>query len=325
MKLNHLRDVVAISERGSVRAAARQLKITQPALTRSIHELERDLGAPLFERRAKGVIATEIGERFIRRAQAILSELGHARDEIRQLHGVKQGRVTVCLGVLPHLVLLPQALTAFRQRYPDVQLDIVEGRFPTSEASLKAGIVDFFVGPQHAPVGKDLVMEKLYDQGVAIHCRKGHPLATARSLRDLVHAEWLSNAVTIDMESEIHPMFARYGLPAPRLVVRSHTALTSLVTLAATDLLMLVPADMASTILGRPLLSRIEVAEELHRQPIVMIRRAGLPLTPAAEYFADMIRRASVQHAQKSEREAPRITAPSASSPSRPRRRSSRR
>ena len=296
MKLNQLRDVVAVAARGSVHAAARQLKVTQPALTRSIHELERELGVPLFERRARGVVTTDLGQRFIERARAALSELGHAREEIAQLSGVMQGRVSVCLGVLPHLTLLPQAFEAFHARYPEVQLDITEGRFPTMEGALRAGVIDFFVGPQHAAIGKEFVVEKLYDQEIAVHCRKGHPLAKARSLRELVDAEWLSTAVTADPGDEIGPLFAAHGLPVPRLVVRAQSALTSLVIIGTSDLLKLVPAEMAGSVLGKPLLSRINVVEKIPGKPIVMIRRVGLPLTPAAEHFADMLRRASVQH-----------------------------
>src|ERR1041384_4427354 len=69
MKFNQLRDVVAIAERGSLCAAARHLALAQPALTRSVHELERELGVPLFERRARGMILTPMGEAFVRRAR----------------------------------------------------------------------------------------------------------------------------------------------------------------------------------------------------------------------------------------------------------------
>ena len=88
-----MRDVVAISERGSLRAASRHLQLAQPALTRSVQELERELGVPLFERRARGMILTPMGEAFVRRASAVLSEVRRARDEVEQLHGGTRGRV----------------------------------------------------------------------------------------------------------------------------------------------------------------------------------------------------------------------------------------
>jgi LysR family transcriptional regulator of abg operon len=68
MKLSQLQEVVAIAEQGSVRAAARLLGIGQPTLTRSLAELERELGVTLFERRSRGVAATSLGQVFVTRA-----------------------------------------------------------------------------------------------------------------------------------------------------------------------------------------------------------------------------------------------------------------
>jgi DNA-binding transcriptional LysR family regulator len=298
MKLSHLRHVVAVAESGSLHAAARSLKTSQPALTRSVQELERDLGAPLFRRGPRGAVLTELGQRFVQRAKAILSELGHARDEISQLRGAAQGHLCVSLGGLPHLTLLPKALKGFRARYPDVELDIIEGRFPAIEASLALGIVDLFVGPLPAQIVRELSVERLYDQETAILCRNGHPLSGARSLRELAGAEWLTNSTTADPADEIAPLFAAHGLPLPRLAVQSHSLLTTLTVVGHSDLLSLLPADLAGSDLGRSLLGRIDVVEPMPASSIVMIRRAELPPTPAAEYFGDMMRRASVQFMQ---------------------------
>src|SRR4051812_37817572 len=109
MKLNQLRDVVAIADRGSLRAAARHLALAQPALTRSVRTLERDLGVPLFERRARGMILTPMGEAFVRRAKAILSEVRRTRDEVDQLRGLTRGSVVAALSTAPHFELLPNA------------------------------------------------------------------------------------------------------------------------------------------------------------------------------------------------------------------------
>ena len=70
MKLTHLRDVLAVAEQGSIRAAGRLLGTTQPAITRSIRELEHELGVSLFERHAKGIRLTDMGQVFVRRAAA---------------------------------------------------------------------------------------------------------------------------------------------------------------------------------------------------------------------------------------------------------------
>ena len=294
MKLNQLRDVLAVAESGSLRGAARQLGIAQPALTRSIQELERELGVPLFERQSKGVTVTPMGELFVRRANAVRSELRRAREEIDQVRGRTHGRVAVCLSTVPHIALLPYALPAFRARYPDVNLDITEGLFPTVESSLRAGILDCYIGPppREAP-GAELVVEKLFDNTRVIFGRRGHPLGQARSLRKLVDAEWLSTSVTFKIEDELGPIFAQHGLPPPRIVLQSHSALTFIVAVAYSDLLTMLPAQWTAFPLTRDVLQRIDVAEPLPAPPICIVRRAGLPLTPAGEYLCDMMRRAS--------------------------------
>ena len=97
MKLHHLRDVVAIAEHKSLRAAARHLGTVQPTLTRSLSELERELGAPLFERRSRGMLATPLGQAFVGRAVTILNDVRRAKDEFEQLRGNAVGSLAVGL------------------------------------------------------------------------------------------------------------------------------------------------------------------------------------------------------------------------------------
>src|SRR5690606_36016246 len=99
------------------------------------------------------------------------------------------GHISVGLSTVSHLSLLPRALDAFRARYPEVFLDFAEGPFPTMEAALKDGNLDFYVGPlPETALSKELTLEKLFDNERVILARKGHPLAAATSLRDLVDA-----------------------------------------------------------------------------------------------------------------------------------------
>ena len=204
MKLNQFRDVVAIAERGSLRAAARHLQLAQPALTRSVQELERELGAPLFERRARGMILTPMGQAFVRRASAVLTEVRRARDEVEQLHGGTAGKVVAGLSLAAHIALLPKALAPFRARYPQVELHLIEGWYPTLETGLKDGSVDFYVGPRpDQQPSSELIQEPLFENLRIIFGRKGHPLAGARSLRDLAGAEWATTSVTFKAEEEL--------------------------------------------------------------------------------------------------------------------------
>lgn len=300
MKLAQFRDVVAIAERGSLRAAARHLGMAQPALTRSVRELERELGVPLFERRSRGMVLTPMGEIFVRRAGIVLGEVRRARDEIDQLQGGVHGSVVAGLSTAAHIALLPHALKPFRARYPNVRLRIIDGVYPAMESGLKDGSIDCYVGPTPgASIAAELAEEKLFDNRRAIFARRGHPLAKAKSLRELVGADWVwaSTSITHDPEEELIELFARHRLPAPRLALLAQSAFSLIISLTSSDLVALLPIQWASFPLTAQAVAPIPVKEALGAPPIVAIRRASLPPTPAAEFFLDLMRRRAGSYA----------------------------
>lgn len=295
MKLNQLRAIAAIAEHGSLRAAARHLGLAQPALTRSVHELEHELGAPLFERRARGMALTPVGEAFVRRALAILNDVRRAREEVEQLRGPAAGSVVAGLSVAAHMAMLPRALARFRARYPDVRLHLIEGFFPTLEAGLRAGAVDFYIGPQpERAMPADLTAELLFENTRVVIGRIGHPLSAAASLGDLVGAEWVTTTITHRAAEELHLLFQERGLPPPRLVMQTQSALSMIMAIAYSDALGMLPVQFADFALTTGTLIRIHIRETLPAPSIVMIRRAGLTLTPAAEWLAECCRQAAL-------------------------------
>ncbi len=127
MELRQLRSVLMVSETGSLNAAARRLRVAQPALSRQIRLLEEELGAPLFVRHARGMLPTEAGELLIERARRGLREIEQARSDVSALSGQVTGQVAV--GMLPSVSELMAArfARAMRARYPLVRLRILTG------------------------------------------------------------------------------------------------------------------------------------------------------------------------------------------------------
>ena len=294
MKLNQLRAVVAVAEHGSLRAAARSLDTAQPTLTRSLSELERELGAPLFERRSRGMVETALGRVFVRRALGILNDVRRAREEFDQLRGSTGGTVTVGLSIAAHFSLLPKALRPFRRQFPNVHLHVIEGFYPTLEHSLQDGSVDFAIGPDPGlRLPAILRKEMLLQNRRAVICRTKHPLLRARSLRELVDAEWISTSITPRAENEIGDVFRFYGLPEPKLALRSQSALTLLTCLAHSDLLAMAPTQWLESALANRLLTTINVKEELAAPPLIVVTRSDVPLVPAADFLLTLLRRAA--------------------------------
>jgi LysR family transcriptional regulator, regulator of abg operon len=294
MKLHQLRDLVAIAEHGSLRAAARHLGMAQPTLTRSLSDLERELGAPLFERRSKGMAATALGHSFIRRSVAILNDVRHAKEEFEQLRGNAVGSVTIGLSIVAHLQLLTKTLRSFRRSFPRVRLHIIEGFYPSLELGLQDGSVDFYIGPDpdlNLPPG--LHKENLLQGRRSVLARVGHPLIAATSLKTLVDAEWITTSITAKAENELGDLFKRYGLPPPILVLQCQSALTLLTSLANSDLLAMAPSQWMESTFASHILSTIRVREDITAPSIVLVKRSDVPLSPAAAHLLDLMKRAA--------------------------------
>lgn len=102
MKLEQLEHLVAIVEHGSLRSASRRLQVPQPALTRSIRTLEKELGGVVFVRATTGMVLTDMGRRFHVRASTMVNEARRALDEIAQHSGDDRGTVVAALSIMPH-------------------------------------------------------------------------------------------------------------------------------------------------------------------------------------------------------------------------------
>ena len=238
------------------------------------------------------MVLTATGRRFHVRASNIVNEARRAHDEIAQHRGDDRGTVVAALSIMPHVGMLPFALKTFRERYPNIKLQIIEGLFPDVEGPLREGIVDFYLGaaPRATPA-PGLAMQKLFDNRRAVVCRNGHPLSAARSLKALQTANWAITGVDYNVEDDIAQLFESHGLKPPNVVLRASSAMSIMVSLAHSDLLAMLPVQWEEFPMTRDTLQVIRVREQLPAPAIVMVQRPDFPLTPASEYLSDVLRR----------------------------------
>lgn len=299
MKLTHFRDFMAVVETGSLRSAGRYLGIAQPVITRSIRELESELGVTLFERHAKGARLTPMGERFARRVETFQNELRRAREEVGQMKGQVTGEVTIALSTATCMSLMPPALSSFVKRYPDGIVKISESLFQPIEKDLISGKIDFWIGPlDQSSVSTQFAIEKLCENRRRVVGRRGHPLRNAASLAELIDARWVRPTLSArNTEGDFETMFERAGLPAPNIVVHARSSLVTMVAVANTDLLTVLPQQWVEfTPLGH-LIEPLDLLEPVLAAPMCIVRRQGLPLTPMAEHLCDLMRKAGHNYA----------------------------
>jgi len=181
IRLRHLLCFLAIAQQGNLRRAAQALAITQPAVTKTLNELEEMLGTPLFVRGRKGATLTPEAELFLRHANASVEALVQAVDSVAG----GPGEAPLRLGVLPTVApsFMPQVLRAFALQRPTAALRVHTGRNKQLLELLRSRELDAVIGRLSDPdVMAGLSFEHLYAEPVVIVLRAGHPLA-AKSCR----------------------------------------------------------------------------------------------------------------------------------------------
>jgi LysR family pca operon transcriptional activator len=161
----------------SLKTAAQHLHLTQPAISKTLKELEEIVGADLLVRNRGGVSLTKQGEVFLHFAQMSLAALQQGLSGVAQLE--KAGKVSLLVGVLPRVAarLMPEVVQAFADLAPDVTLHIHDGPYGYLIDELRHGRLDVVIGRMGAPeVMKGIAFTQLYDEHVEFVVRKGHPL-----------------------------------------------------------------------------------------------------------------------------------------------------
>ena len=295
MKPNQLLAFVAVVEQKSIRGAARAVGISQPAVTKIVRELEREVGAPLVERSVKGVRLTPYGEALAPRARLLLADMRRARDEIAQIRDGATGKVAVAVSTSVALTLLPEAFREFHTRLPAVDVHFSEAVLPWMLARLRDGHLDFavaHVGPGALPAEFESV--DLFPVQLAVGVRAGHPLRHCRSLHELHAAEWLLPGDGELGRESVAPIFSPIGLTPPARMILGESVTVALGLVGHMDLVGMFVEPLAELAFKHHGIVRVEVKETLPALQVCVIRRKGHQLTPAARQLVECIQKAAI-------------------------------
>jgi DNA-binding transcriptional LysR family regulator len=295
VKLQTLQALLCIEAVGSLRAAAQQLHISQPALSAAIQQLETEVCAPLLVRTKRGVTLTTFGQAFIKRARLIVAESQRAHDELQQLRGHWEGQISFSTSPAVGLQILPKALARFAREHPKVTIKVRDGLYPAVATSLRDGSLDFaLTAANRHDIDEDLECEALCVSEIVLVARKGHPLAQARRLAELQDCSWVYSSAARGPGAAIEEAFRGHGLPAPKfaMVCESFLALPGIV--AQSDWLTTMPRALYEHNAFHEDLCRVEIEEPLRSLTIYVLRRHDMPLTPAAESLIRWVRHFAV-------------------------------
>jgi DNA-binding transcriptional LysR family regulator len=180
--LRILRYVDEVARSGSIRKAADHLNITASAVNRRIMDLEEELGAPLFERRPRGVRLTAAGEVFVNYLRQQDGDVERMKSQIEDLKGMRRGTVRIACSQALALEFLPREIGEFRKRHPQVSFDLKVFDHEQAMASLAAYEVDLVLVFRPPFLASFQPLMSLEQRLVAV-MSADHPLADRRAVR----------------------------------------------------------------------------------------------------------------------------------------------
>lgn len=182
MEIRTLRSFLAVAREGNVTRAARQLHITQPALSRQLAELEREMGCELLVREPRGVTLTEEGMLLRKRADEIVSLADRTERELRSPAVEVEGDIWVGGGESRAMAYVAQVATKLARQHPGIRLRIHSGNGADVLERVDKGLLDFGVIFGEGPADRYESLQLPHEDGWTVLMRRDHPLATREAL-----------------------------------------------------------------------------------------------------------------------------------------------
>lgn len=291
INLRHLRVFLAVLSAGSLASAAQLLHITLSAVSKSLKELEQELGAQLLVRGRKGVRLSAAGETFHKHAAQTLASFGQAMDPTQMAAETPQ---LLRIGALPTAAgyMLAPVVAQMRELYPHVRVQVLSGVYDYLVGKLRTDEIDLIVGRL---IGRDMLgvaFEALYEEDLLMVVRKDHPLAAREHLRldDLrpyvLIASPQGTLVRISVDNFLLSQNAGGGFQ----VLESVSETFSRVYVQDHDAVWFVQRGVVDLDMRLGIVKALPFASPLLRAPVGLTTPTDRPLSEAAGHFTRLLR-----------------------------------
>ncbi|CAB3637997.1 LysR family transcriptional regulator [Achromobacter pestifer] len=283
--------LLAIDDRGTLRAAATQLNMTQSAASKMLHELELALGQPLFERIGRGLTLTPAGEcvmGYFRGMRGTVSSLARELDELRLGSAGKLFIGSIMAASPGHLT---DALLRLKQTYPLLAVEISTGTSDLLIAQLNEGKLDVVIGRMLTLPERNFLFRPIGDEALSVIAAVDHPLAGKRRVSfDAMQAyPWILQPHGSPMRDVIEHEFRSHNTAMPAGLIESASILTTTNLAIKSQMLGVIPESVASRYARHGLLAILPYQIQQSLTAFGSIVPRDRPLTAAGQHFVDLL------------------------------------
>lgn len=288
--LRQLAAALAVARRQNFRRAAEDVHLSQPALSLSVAELERQLGISLFDRTSRNVRTTAAGASFLAEAGRLLGDLDALLRDVRDTVESHRGRVVVACIASAAARLMPLAMRTSGDRHPNIDLQIRDDVTARVTEMVRSGETDFGIIANLSEQPEELEFENLLEDPFFLAVPLGHRVASKKEARwsDLSGETFIAFATTSGIHVTIEEELRRGGIRPHRTIAVSQLAVVHGMLEAGVGVSILprlaLPIDGHPSIDARPL-----IAPAMARS-VGIVQRRDRSLSPAAKAFVAVLR-----------------------------------
>ncbi|WP_404302605.1 LysR substrate-binding domain-containing protein [Alicycliphilus denitrificans] len=308
LKLRHLQMLVALDQFQHLGRAAEFLSLTQPAVSKTLAEIESMFGLPLFERSTRGTRPTAAGASVVRFARSVLAGYERTRDEIAAEASGASGRTSVGAMVSATPVLLAQAVERLKARSSRTTVLIEEGDLARLLPKLRLGELDLFVGRlEPAYASPDLETEPLCEDPMVAVVRPGHALARKRAVQwaDLAGQPCVLPPPWASLRVKLEQQFFAHGLHPPVDIVESASFLSQLTFMHQRGAVAFMACNVAQHFAQQGMLALLKLPVPVELPPLGLITLRGQRLTPVTALLVECLKEGAALRERRRNHPAP--------------------
>jgi DNA-binding transcriptional LysR family regulator len=293
IKLHDLHVLLAVVEAGSMGKAARRLNTTQPAVSRSVAELEHTLGVRLLDRGSDGVAPTQYGRALIGSSLAAFDELRQGVKNIEFLADPTIGEIRIGGNEAIIAGLLPTVFTRLRSHYPGIAIHVMQlAAVQQQYRELRERRIDLVLGRIAQPIEEDFSTEILfYERSFVVAGPKNRWLRRRKiELAELANEPWTLPTPDTLIGSLVADAFRASGLEFPRRAVATGSIHLHMALIASGPFLAILPGSMLRFAPNRAALKVLPVELPIPPWPTGIMRLKNRTVSPAAKLFIECAR-----------------------------------
>lgn len=289
ISLQQLRALAAVSETGSFTLAAESLQLTQPAISHLIKRMEDEIGQPLVVR-GRRLQMTDAGQMMVDTAVRALRLVDESVNACRSQAQLREGRVVLAVGHLTAGALMPPLLGRFAQEHPRLATSLLDSTAEQMISRVLSKEADLGFGSDIGPSHSEIATEPLFTERMALFMRDDHPLASRSAIeaRQLETLPFIHVNPDANIWRSVGRQLAGVANLAPQVLHHVSMLSTAFGLIQAGAGVALLPRYVE--VLMPPNLRAVTVARPTLEYPVMALRLAKHPLSPAAMAFLDVAR-----------------------------------